>query len=91
MRKIKSGIFTTAFVWLASPFLPSQACFAQSTDPDSPTLLTESTINGMNSSNMSEDNTYCDAFDVKKGTLPVTLAVKNRRAVKRGSQGFELA
>ncbi len=45
----------------------------ESTDPDTPTALSESTINGVNSSNMSEDNTYYYIFNVNKGTLTWTL------------------
>ncbi len=71
--KIKSKLVGTALLLLSLAILPSQASFAQSTDPDAPTLLTENTISGMNSSNLSEDNTYYYAFDVNKGTLSVTL------------------
>lgn len=73
MRKIKARLFTKAFLLLALAVLPLQACFAQSTDPDAPTALSESTISGMNSSNLNEDNTYYYAFNVNKGTLTWTL------------------
>lgn len=75
MKYIISKLFASAALSLVLAVLPSQACFAQSTDPDAPTVLTESAIEGMNSSNMSEDNTYYYAFDVNKGTLSLTLDV----------------
>lgn len=73
--KINSSVFAPALLLLALAVLPSRACFAQSTDPDAPTALTENTITGTNSSNLSEDNTYYYTFDVKKGTLSLTLDV----------------
>ena len=51
----------------------AQTNFAQSTDPDNPTLLTSGTISGTNTSNINEENTYYYAFDVNKGTLTWTL------------------
>ena len=75
MNYIISKLFASAALSLVLAVLPSQGSFAQSTDPDAPTMLTESTIEGMNSSNMSEDNTYYYAFDVNKGTLSLTLDV----------------
>lgn len=75
MRKINSKLFVPAFFLFALAVLPLQASFAQSTDPDTPTLLTENTISGVNSSNLSDDNTYYYTFDVNKGTLSWTLDV----------------
>ncbi len=73
MFKVDYRLLAPTFVLLALSVVPMQAGFAQSTDPDAPTVLSESTISGMNSSNMSEDNTYYYAFDVNKGTLSWTL------------------
>ncbi|GHB95433.1 hypothetical protein [Thermomonas carbonis] len=73
MNRIKAGVLVRAFLLLALAVLPAQATFAQSTDPDAPTLVTEHTISGINASNLSEDNTYYYAFDVRKGTLTWTL------------------
>lgn len=71
--KINPRLLIPAFLLFALTVLPSKVSFAQSTDPDAPTVLTESTIIGQNSSDMSEDNTYYYAFNVNKGTLTLTL------------------
>lgn len=53
----------------------SQTNFAQSSDPDKPTALTNGVINGNNSSGLSDEKTYYYAFDVAKGTLTLTLDI----------------
>lgn len=64
-----------AFVlFFASMFFTASA-FAQSDDPDRPTALTKGIINGSSSGAMSDEKTYYYAFDVKKGTLTLTLDV----------------
>lgn len=73
MRKIKFEFPILGLLLIALTALQSQMSFAQSTDPDAPTALSESTISGTNSSNLSEDNTYYYAFNVIKGTLSWTL------------------
>ena len=73
MMNIDATMAVKAFLLIALTVFPIQASFAQSTDPDAPTVLAEGIIEEMNSSRMSEDNTYYYAFDVHKGTLSLTL------------------
>lgn len=51
------------------------AVFAQSTDPDKPTALTNGVISGSSSGGLSDEKTYYYAFDVSKGTLTQTLDI----------------
>ncbi|MEO5860564.1 MAG: hypothetical protein ABIR33_16660 [Pyrinomonadaceae bacterium] len=61
------------FLAIAVLVVLAPSIFAQSTDPDKPTVLTGNTISSTNSSNLSEENTYYYAFFVNKGTLTWTL------------------
>ena len=49
--------------------------FAQSTNPDAPTALTNGVIEGSSSGGLSDEKTYYYAFNVDKGTLNLTLDV----------------
>lgn len=70
---INSRTLFKTFALFVLTFFPISAAFAQSTDPDAPTVLTEGVIEGMNSSRLSENNTYYYEFNVNKGTLSLTL------------------
>ncbi len=67
-----TNLFSTLSVVILTMIL-AQTNFAQSTDPDKPTILTSGKIDKTNTINLSEDNTYYYAFDVNKGTLTWTL------------------
>ena len=53
----------------------SQTNFAQSTDPDRPTALTNGVIEGSNSSGLNDETAYYYVFNVNKGTLTLTLDI----------------
>lgn len=73
MKKINLKLFIPAILLIALTALTAQTNFAQSTDPDSPTVMTSGTISGTNTSNINEENTYYYTFDVNKGMLTLTL------------------
>ena len=52
-----------------------QTNFAQSTDPDRPTALTNGVIEGSSAGGLSDEKTYYYAFNVNKGTLTLTLDI----------------
>lgn len=70
-----SKIIVLTFLSIISIAVLSQKNFAQSTDPDAPTALTNGVIEGSNMSGLSDEKDYYFAFDVKKGTLNLTLNI----------------
>lgn len=74
MKKITIFMrFVVAIVFLSGFFAVSVS--AQSSDPDKPEALTNGVINGSSSGGLSDEKTYYHSFDVKKGTLTVTLDI----------------
>jgi len=69
------GKILLAVFSLVSILILSQTNFAQSSDPDKPTSLTKSVVNGSSSGGLSDEKTYYYAFDVKPGTLTLTLDI----------------
>lgn len=70
-----SKAFLLTLFSIVSTAVLSQANFAQSTDPDKPTTLTQGVINGSSSGGLSDEKTFYYAFNVVKGTLTLTLDV----------------
>ncbi len=66
--------FSAAFL-IISIITLSQVDFAQSSDPDHPSALIKGVINGSSSGSLSDEKTYYYAFNVKKGTLTLTLDI----------------
>lgn len=75
IRKYTKLIFPLFLLIVSIGFL-SQTNFAQkSSDPDDPVFLTKGLIEGSTAGGLSDEKTYYFAFDVKKGTLTLTLDV----------------
>lgn len=68
-------IFLSAVYSIVSIAILSQTNFAQSSDPDKPTSLVKGTINGSSSGGLSDEKTFYYTFDVKPGTLTLTLDI----------------
>lgn len=68
---------TAKFVllWFAAALLLATSAAAQSSDPDKPTALTKGAISGSSAGAMSDEKTFYYSFDVKPGTLTLTLDV----------------
>lgn len=64
-----------AALWFAAALLLAAPAAAQSTDPDKPTTLTKGAISGSSAGAMSDEKTFYYSFDVKPGTLTLTLDV----------------
>lgn len=75
MQKKYLNKFILIFLSIVSIAILSQTNFAQSSDPDKPTALTKGVINGSSSGGLSDEKTYYYAFDVKPGTLTLTLDI----------------
>lgn len=75
MLKIHRNHLFLILFSIVSMAIFSQTNFAQSSDPDAPTNLTSGTVSGTSSGGLSDEKTYYYAFDVKKGTLTLTLDV----------------
>ncbi|MEO6590654.1 MAG: hypothetical protein ABIP06_15265 [Pyrinomonadaceae bacterium] len=74
MNKIKLfPILARTSIFVLAIFTVS--AFAQSTDPDKPISLTKNSIAGSSSGGLSDEKSYYYAFDVKPGTLTMTLDV----------------
>jgi len=74
MKKI-TGFNNSLFTLLFILVIFTAAAFAQSSNPDAPTALTKGVIDGSSSGGLSDEKTYYYAFDVKKGTLTLTLDI----------------
>lgn len=66
-------ILMTAIFSLLLTMISARTNFAQSTDPDRPTVITGNTVSETNTGNLSDDKIYYFAFDVVKGRLEWTL------------------
>lgn len=73
MFKNYSGIIFLFLLSIISLATLSQTNFAQSTDPDKPTALTNGILNGNSSGGLSDEKTYYYAFNVQRGKLTFTL------------------
>ncbi len=78
MKKINSKLFFPAVLLIGLAGLMAQTSFAQSTDPDAPTVLSEGIITGTSLGGINEEHTYYYAFDVNKGALTLTLDLTPR-------------
>ncbi len=69
--RLREIVLTGAISLLATAAFSSNS-FAQSTDPDSPTLLTNNIIEATNAGGINDEKTYYYRFNVTKGTLIFT-------------------
>ena len=74
MEKI-TNLIGWAFVLLLVSVLFTAPAFAQSDDPDKPSALTNGVIEGESISNLQDDKTYYYSFNVKPGTLTLTVDI----------------
>ncbi len=73
--RLREIVRTGAISLLAAAAFASNS-FAQSTDPDNPTLLTNNMIEATNAGGLNDERTYYYRFNVSKGTLIYTLDLK---------------
>lgn len=85
MFKNYSKTIFLAFLSIISTAILSQTNFAQSTDPDKPTALTNGIITGESTSNLQDDKTYYFSFNVKPGTLTMTVDMNPDKATGGGT------
>ena len=73
--KNNTNLLCFACALLFSLLVFTSSALGQSSDPDKPTVLTKNVINGSSTGAMSDEKTFYYAFDVKPGTLTLTLDV----------------
>lgn len=90
MRKKHLNKFILVFLTIFLAAGLSQTSFAQSIDPDAPTALRNGVITGESSGNLYDDKTYYYSFDVKPGTLTLTLDMTPVKGTGGGTLAWHL-